>query len=222
MSSFEMDTSYQTGQKSKLSPGEEAIMQYLIKLDKKMDKLQDDLKSMREELAVNKTGTRREEQQKLYVPPKIRTAVHDAYKQLVDEDGAVRWQTKLEDNKLKASSEVNKATTQSIKQFVKGLYPEVQEGLLQTAIARYFESMAQREHKEKTGKVEQHKTKMLHYSRRKRKLQWRKSMVGKKTGWDEAKKRRVGDALVLSYMSSEDEHNTDDESFLKTKPLRWR
>ncbi|XP_055998888.1 uncharacterized protein LOC125667365 [Ostrea edulis] len=101
MSSFEMDTSYQTGQKSKLSPGEEAIMQYLIKLDKKMDKLQDDLKSMREELAVNKTGTRRDEQQKLYVPAKIRTAVHDAYKQLVDEDGAVRWQTKLEDNKLK-------------------------------------------------------------------------------------------------------------------------
>lgn len=59
-------------------------MQYLIKLDKKMDKLQDDLKSMREELAVNKTGTRREEQQKLYVPPKIRVCIMNSYNNCVN------------------------------------------------------------------------------------------------------------------------------------------
>uniref|UniRef100_A0A8W8NU02 Uncharacterized protein n=1 Tax=Magallana gigas TaxID=29159 RepID=A0A8W8NU02_MAGGI len=63
---------------------------------------------------------------------------------------------------------------------------------------------------------------MLHYSRRMRKLQWRMAVVEKKTGWDEAKKRRISNALELSYMSSEEENNSDDETFLKTKPLIWR
>lgn len=47
-------------------------------------------------------------------------------------------------------------------------------------------------------------------------------MVEKKTGWEEAKKRRILNALELSYMSSEEENNSDDETFLKTKPLIWR
>lgn len=47
-------------------------------------------------------------------------------------------------------------------------------------------------------------------------------MVKKKTGWDEAKKRRISNALELCYMSSEEENNSDDETFLKTKPLSWR
>ncbi|XP_061170652.1 uncharacterized protein LOC133180077 [Saccostrea echinata] len=212
----------QAGQSSspKFTPGEEAIMQYLKTIENKIDTLQGEMKSLREE-GIKEKGKRREEQH-LYVPPKIRTAVHDAYKQLVEEDGYAAWQTKLGDVKLKVSSEVNKATTQAVKQFVKGLYHDVQEGILQAAVARYFESMAQKEHKEKTGKVEDHKNKMLHYSRRKRKLQWRKTMVEKKTGWDEAKKLKVSDALELSYMSSEEEHNSDDECFLRTKPLTWR
>ena len=47
-------------------------------------------------------------------------------------------------------------------------------------------------------------------------------MVEKKTGWDEAKIRRISNALELSYISSEEENNSDDETFLKTKPLIWR
>jgi hypothetical protein len=47
-------------------------------------------------------------------------------------------------------------------------------------------------------------------------------MVEKKSGWDEAIKQRVSSALELSYMSSEEEHNSDDDSFLRTKPLPWR
>lgn len=207
----------------KLSPGEETIMQYLKKMDSKIDKIGEEIKTLKEEIGTGMKGKgKKSEQENFHVPPKIRTAVHDAYKQLVEEDDYAAWQTKLGDNKLKVSSEVNKATTQAVKQFVKGLYHDVQDGILQTAVARYFESVAQKEHKEKTGKIEQHKAKMLHYSRRKRKLQWRMAMVEKKTGWDEAKKRRISNALELCYMSSEEENNSDDETFLKTKPLSWR
>ncbi|XP_062581384.1 uncharacterized protein LOC134243171 [Saccostrea cucullata] len=220
MPSFESLPQAGPSSSPQFSPGEEAIIRYLKTMEKKIDKLQDEVKSMREE-GIKEKGKRKEEPH-FDVPPKIRTAVHDAYRQLVEEDGYAAWQTKMGDLKLKVSSEVNKATTQAVKQFVKGLYHDVQEGILQAAVARYFESMAQKIHKEKTGKVEQHKNKMLHYSRRKRKLQWRRSMVEKKSGWDEAKKQRVSSALELSYMSSEEEHNSDEDSFLRTKPLPWR
>eukprot|EP00105_Crassostrea_gigas_P042040 XP_019926188.1 PREDICTED: MAM domain-containing glycosylphosphatidylinositol anchor protein 1-like [Crassostrea gigas] len=49
-----------------------------------------------------------------------------------------------------------------------------------SAVGRYFDSISQKNHKESTGKLDKHKMKMLHYSRRKRKLQWRTSMISKK------------------------------------------
>lgn len=44
----------------------------------------------------------------------------------------------------------------------------------------------------------------------------------KKTGWDEEKKRRVRDAMDITYMSSEEEVNSDEDSFFTVKPLPWR
>ncbi|XP_062616427.1 uncharacterized protein LOC134278119 [Saccostrea cucullata] len=63
---------------------------------------------------------------------------------------------------------------------------------------------------------------MVLYSRRKRKLQWRKSMVERKSGWDEVRKRKITEALELSYMSSEEEVVSDDEQIFIVKPLPWR
>lgn len=47
-------------------------------------------------------------------------------------------------------------------------------------------------------------------------------MISKKTGWDEEKKRRVRDAMDITYMSSEEEVNSDEDSFFTVKPLPWR
>lgn len=47
-------------------------------------------------------------------------------------------------------------------------------------------------------------------------------MIEKKTGWDEDKKRRVRDAMDVTYMSSEEEGNSDEDSFFTVKPLPWR
>lgn len=46
-------------------------------------------------------------------------------------------------------------------------------------------------------------------------------MISKKTGWDEEKKRRVRDAMDITYMSSEEEGNSDEDSFFTVKPLPW-
>lgn len=47
-------------------------------------------------------------------------------------------------------------------------------------------------------------------------------MIEKKTGWDEEKKWRVRDVMDITYMSSEDEGNSDEDSFFTVKPLSWR
>ncbi|XP_056003490.1 uncharacterized protein LOC125662973 [Ostrea edulis] len=152
------------------------------------------------------------------------TAVHDAYKHAL-EDGSSEWQTKVADKRTKPSSDINKNTTEAVKVFVKGIYPDVQEGIIQIAIDTYFDSMAQKHHKERMGKVDQHKNKMVHYSRRKRKLQWRTSMISKKAGWEEAKKAKIYAVMDMTLMSSEEEVFSDDDQeklFFKIKPLPWR
>uniref|UniRef100_A0A8W8JKA6 Uncharacterized protein n=1 Tax=Magallana gigas TaxID=29159 RepID=A0A8W8JKA6_MAGGI len=196
------------------------IIDYLRSIDRKIDCLSTEVKNLREEISSSK-DCRRKEDPKPTIPPRIRTAVHDAYKHAI-EDGSEEWVTKMADKKMKVSSDENKETTEAVRRFVKGLYPEVQDGVIQAAVGRYFDSISQKNHKESTGKVDKHKMKMLHYSRRKRKLQWRTSMISKKTGWDEEKKRRVRDAMDITYMSSEEEVNSDEDSFFTVKPLPWR
>nr|XP_034327031.1 uncharacterized protein LOC109619758 [Crassostrea gigas] len=204
-----------------LSLGQEnRIIDYLRSIDRKIDCLSTEVKNLREEISSSK-DCRRKEDPKPTIPPRIRTAVHDAYKHAI-EDGSEEWVTKMADKKMKVSSDENKETTEAVRRFVKGLYPEVQDGVIQAAVGRYFDSISQKNHKESTGKVDRHKMKMLHYSRRKRKLQWRTSMISKKTGWDEEKKRRVRDAMDITYMSSEEEVNSDEDSFFTVKPLPWR
>lgn len=42
------------------------------------------------------------------------------------------------------SSDENKETTEAIRRFVKGLYPEVQDGVIQAAVGEYFDSISQK------------------------------------------------------------------------------
>lgn len=47
-------------------------------------------------------------------------------------------------------------------------------------------------------------------------------MVEKKTGWEESKKKKVKEALDISFMSSDEEFESDGETFFKIQPLPWR
>lgn len=44
----------------------------------------------------------------------------------------------MADKKMKVSSDENKETTEAVRRFVKGLYPEVQDGVIQAAVGRYL------------------------------------------------------------------------------------
>ncbi|OWF42438.1 uncharacterized protein LOC110461067 [Mizuhopecten yessoensis] len=158
---------------------------------------------------------------KLDVPAHIKSAVHDGYKCGMEERN-LKWIQKDNDGKcLKYNSTPNKETTDQVVAFTKGMYPATENGVINVAVERYFESVRQRELKAAAGKAEAHRQKMMLYGRRKRKMTWRKTALKAKRSYDEDKKKKVQAAMVIDLMSSEEENDSEDDSFV-IKKLPWR
>ncbi|CAC5404082.1 unnamed protein product [Mytilus coruscus] len=88
-------------------------------------------------------------------------------------------------------------------------------------IETYFRSFKNKARMFAAGQMDDHKKKMLKYSRKQRKMNYRLKAVKLKTSWTKEEAKAIEEALLIKYMSSE-EDDTDDESSFIVRPLTWR
>ncbi|KAJ8316257.1 hypothetical protein KUTeg_006271 [Tegillarca granosa] len=137
-------------------------------------------------------------------------------------DSGLEWTVSKENVVMRPNSEENKAMTKYIFNFVKGLYSETEESVIEVATERYFKSLKEKNNRESRGKTDAFNKKMVLYQRRKRKLTNRRGAINKKTSWTPEVKDKVSKALTIDYISSEYEEESDGESVYIVRPLTWR
>ncbi|KAJ8308678.1 hypothetical protein KUTeg_013552 [Tegillarca granosa] len=179
-----------------------------------------------------------------------RGAIRDAHTS--GKDSGLKWTVLKDDIRMRPQSEENRQMTDYISTFVKGIYPETSDAVIESSILqqlttnkfptnfscapiskqyvllfvvateRYFQSIKEKEQRQKKGKTEQFNKKMMYYQRRKRKLTNRIDAVKKKTSWSQELKDKITSGLTMDFISSESEHESDGESVYVIKPIPWR
>ncbi|XP_071153244.1 uncharacterized protein [Mytilus edulis] len=154
------------------------------------------------------------------VPAQVQQAVRDAFGDA--ENSGLAWKAKTDTGAtLKPFSEENKPMSDSIKVFVQGIYPTTENGIINAGIETYFRSFKNKARMVAAGQMDDHKKKMLKYSRKQRKMNYRLKAIKLKTSWTKEEAKAIEEALLIQYMSSE-EDDTDDEASFIVRPLTWR
>ncbi|CAC5361766.1 unnamed protein product [Mytilus coruscus] len=94
------------------------------------------------------------------VPAQVQQAVRDGFGDA--ENSGLAWKAKTDTGaSLKPFSEENKPMSDSIKVFVKGIYPTTQNGIINAGIETYFRSFKNKARMVAAGQMDDHKKKML-------------------------------------------------------------
>ncbi|KAJ8308829.1 hypothetical protein KUTeg_013703 [Tegillarca granosa] len=215
----------------------------LIAIEKAMTKMEKKTsKKTRNETRPRKTPIK--------ISSSVRGAIRDAHTS--GKDSGLKWTVLKDDIRMRPQSEENRQMTDYISTFVKGIYPETSDAVIESSILqqlttnkfptnfscapiskqyvllfvvateRYFQSIKEKEQRQKKGKTEQFNKKMMYYQRRKRKLTNRIDAVKKKTSWSQELKDKITSGLTMDFISSESEHESDGESVYVIKPIPWR